>query len=397
MALDIEVEAERFQQAVQRITDEYVKHVSVPGFRKGRAPRQLALRYVNWDLVNSHAADEVIGEAVDELLHTDEELQLFRAVEPDDVTDVKYPEGDQPLRFTVLVTTKPKVELGPYKGLRFEYTPVEVTEQDVHNAVEDLLLPLRDLKTLGRPVEKGDWVYVRRKDADESEQPRLLIADSELSPNGDRLIGLQAGDEVTLSLTGESDEGETYTVVEVKNWVLPELTDEVARKVGEYSSAQDLLASVRRELEERAARIAERGLEDKILKTVVDSSTVVVPDEVVDKLAADRMAELVRVLEGEGSSLDSYLLRTKRSFFQLQQELRASAERSLKLYLVCRAIAEAEGLAITDDEDEVPSEDAGDQSEGRSSRGRLADKVIEFLKANNEIVNTAVADAGGSQ
>lgn len=397
MALDIEVEAERFQQAVQRITDEYVKRVSVPGFRKGRAPRQLALRYVNWDLVNRHAADEVIGEAVDELLHTDDELQLFRAVEPDDVTDVKYPEGDQPLRFTVLVTTKPKVQLGPYKGLRFEYTPVEVTEQDVHNAVEDLLFPLRDLKTLEKPVEKGDWVYVRRKGGDEFEQPKLLIADSDLSPNGDKLIGLQAGDEVTLSLTGESDEGETYTVVEVKNWVLPELTDEVAQQVGEYSSAQDLLTAVRRRLEERAAHIAERGLEEQILRTVVDSSTVVVPDEVVESVAADRMAELVRVLEEEGSSLDAYLLRTKRSYFQLQQEMRASAERGVKAYFVCRAIAEAEGLTITSDEDEVPTEGVGDQGEGGSSRGRLADKVIEFLKANNEIVNTAVRDAGGSQ
>ena len=397
VALDIEVEAERFQAAAEKVTDEYLKHVSVPGFRKGRAPRQLALRYVNWDLVNRHAAYRVIDAVVDEVVYANEDLELYRPVDPDeDITDVQYPEGGQPLRFTVLVTTRPKVELGPYKGLRFEYAPIEVTEQDVDNAVEKLLARHAELKDVERPVERGDWVVLRSKEEDDPAEERMLIADPLLSPHGDSLIGLQVGDEVTLPFSGENDAGETCVVARVRSWVAPELTDEVAQKVGGYASADDMRASVRRSLEERAARIAESELEDKILETVAASSTVVMPDELVEKATADRTASIVRALEEEGTNLNSYLMRTQRSIFDFQQEVRERSERALKTYLVLHAIAEAEGLSYAEDEGEEPAEDAEGEGSGKD-RDPLTNAVLAFLKANNEIVNVAAGGVGESE
>ncbi|MGQ9697106.1 MAG: trigger factor [Armatimonadota bacterium] len=394
LALDFEVEAERFHEAVQKVTEEYLRHMSIPGFRKGRAPRQLALRYLNQDLVNERAAFEVIGGVLDEYLD-DAGVELYKPIDPDeDITDVQYPQGEGPLRFTLTLVTKPRVELGPYKGLRFEHKTIEVTDEDVDNAVREQLRSRAELRTVEGPVQLGDWVALQPKGSDETETPRMMIADSDLAPFGDRLIGLKPGDEVALP-GADTGQEERFVVRDIKRWEVPELTDEVAQQIGNCKSAEEFRTSVRRELEHRAQGLSEAELESRMIDTVVASCKVEMPDELVDRVVAERTADIVRSLEEEGKNLQSYLVETKRTFSQFQDDLRMRAERNIKRFLVARAIADAEGIPIPRGDTGEPGE--GGEDEENKPENDLLSKVVAFLKANNEIVLIGADSAGESQ
>ena len=393
--LEIEVEHEKFAKASQEAVNELVKYVNVPGFRRGKAPKQLAQRYLDQDVVQQRAVEKLVPRVLDEAVKQ-AGLRLYSVR---DVEVGELPEGQEPLQLSAVISTQPEVKLGQYKGLRIEYVPVKVEEEDVDAAIERMLEGRQELKTVDRPAEPGDWVVLRSKSAGEEAPERVSIADPELGPTGEKLVGVKAGDEVVLPAPQNDKEEDTFVVVGVRSWSMPELTDELARELGDYSSAEELRASVRRQLEERARELENRDIEDKLLKEVVSRAEVQFPDDMVEEIAAGRTAELAEKLSREGYSLRGYLKRIGETFSDFSEEIRERTAESLRTYLVLREIANEQGL-----KDDGDANSQGKSSEGATEGDAQASKdnrdwiskVVEFLKSNNEIVAVS-ADASADE
>ncbi|MGC8834567.1 MAG: trigger factor, partial [Armatimonadota bacterium] len=389
-----EVEHEKFAEASQEAVNELVKYVSVPGFRRGKAPKHLAQRYLNQDVVQQRAVEVLVPRALNEAI----EQSGLRLYSVQEIDAGEPPEDQEPFRFSAIISTQPEVKLGQYKGLRIEYTPVQVGEEDVDAMIKRMLEGRQELKTVDRPAEPGDWVVLRSKSAGENAPERVSIADPELGSTGEKLVGVKAGDEVVLPAPQNDKEEDTFVVVEVRSWSAPELTDELARELGDYSSVEDLKASVRRQLEERARDIENQEIEKKLLDEVISRAEVQFPDDMVEEVAAGRTAELTEKLSRSGYSLREYLRRSGKTISSFNEEIKERTAESLRAYLVLRAIADEQGLKSDEDSDSRggSSEEATEREAQTSKSNRdWISKVIEFLKNNNEIVAVSAGEHGG--
>lgn len=373
VALTIEIEHEAYKEAVAKATDQLLKSVSVPGFRKGRAPRQLALRYVSEDAIQKRVIANVVPDALDTAL-AETGLDVYDVA---DLGEPQFPENDEPFRFRTVVTTRPTVELAQYKGLRYELPMAQVDDAAVDQELNRILEEYRRLEDTGRPAQKGDWVTLRAVDRRAAVPERIGIADPDADSVARNLVGLSPGDTVQLQFPGLEDQApESYQVVAVQAWTLPELTDEfLSQKLG-VESVEKLREEVRRRLEDRAKALWKAEARSYVVEDVVRRSTVLYPEEMVDRMAASRTSSMIRRIEERGLTLADYLAEHKMTLRDFQEETRRAAASDLDFVLVLGAIAEAEGLSAREEE----------SAEGGKATTNLYDITGEFLLANNEVV-----------
>jgi len=373
VALTIEIEHEAYKEAVAKATDQLLKSISVPGFRKGRAPRQLALRYVSEDAIHKRVVANVVPDALEAALAK----TGLDAYDVADLGEPQFPGDDEPFRFRTVITTQPKVELAQYKGLRYELPIVEVDDAAVDRELQLILEEYRRLEDTGRRAQKGDWVTLRAVDRRAAVPERIGIADPDADSVARNLVGLSPGDTVELEFPGPSNPApESYQVVAVQAWTLPELTDEfVSQKLG-VESVEKLREEVRGRLEDRAKALWKSEAQSLVIEDVLRRSTVLYPEEMLDRMAASRTSSSIRRIEEDGLTLADYLASREMTLRDFQEEARRAAASDLEFVLVLRAIAEAEGLNARKE----------DSAEGRNTTADLYDIVGEFLLANNEVV-----------
>jgi trigger factor len=366
--INVVVDPDELGPAIERTARRLGREVKVPGFRKGKVPRQVLEARIGRDTliaeaIEHEAVPEFYARAVEE--HGVEPLSRAK-VEPPDYTD------GGPLEFSATVEVKPEIDLPPYEGIEVEEPRLDVTDEHVDAQVDQLRERFAQLEVIGRPLAKGDYAQIDLRATVHSQEISELTRTDFLYEVGsgavvpeldEQLTGAHKGDILKFNATLPDGAGEelggqevTFTVLvkEAKAKVLPKLDDDFAQEASEFDTLEELRSHLRERLEEAATQQSRSELESRVLTSYLDSIDVPLPDSLVNDELQYRANRFVQQLNMMGLSLDQYVQGAETDQERLEADLRAQAERAVKAQLVLEAVAAAEGMEAG--EDEVESE-----------------------------------------
>lgn len=362
VVLDIEVEDARLEKAVDQAYRRLVGRMNVPGFRRGKAPRALVERMVGRSALIEDAVEQLVPVVVSE------------AVKQHDLKMVARPSLEvvttEPLQVKATVPVQPKIQLGDYASLKVELKPATVDEDEVNQVIQRL----RESNATWEPVERtvqigdrvamdlrgvvGDNVFVDANDAE-----YIVNPDGPQPAPGfvDQVVGVSAEDERQFALALPDDyrnkdlAGAEATFTVKVHWVkerkLPDLDDELASTVdGEYETADQLVAAVRRQILDRDEASKRADHEDEVVNAVVEQASADVPPQLVDEEQERLLASLQSSIQRSGLTYEQYLRFTQNTADTLIDGQRDRAQRNVIRGAVLDAVALAEGLDPSDDE-----------------------------------------------
>lgn len=360
--LVIEVPAEDFDAAVEKAYRKNKGSISVPGFRKGKAPRKI--------IESMYGASVFYEDAIDEVYPT----AYSEAVKEQGLDVVAYPSveivsvGKEGLTFKAVVTVKPEVKLGEYKGLTAPKAEVTVTDQDIEREMAPLVERATRLVSVDREAQLGDTVVLDFdgfKEGERFEGGQGTNYDLELGSHTfvpgfeDALVGVKAGDEKDIDITFPKEypaELANQPVVfkvkvhEIKEKVAPALDDEFAKDVSEFETLDALKKDLADKLRERRQNDAERDYANALMEQVCDNLELEVPDPMVDYRTDEMLQDFAQRISGQGISFEDYLKYMGTDANTMKVQMRPNAIASIKSNLALEAIAAAESLDVSDEE-----------------------------------------------
>jgi trigger factor len=359
--LVVEAPVDVVQHEWERAYGRVQKQARLPGFRKGHVPRSL---------VKVHFADEVRREVAQHLIPDVYRRALSEAnlhpVNDPDLQDVRL-EENAPLTFTAVVEVKPAIPLGEVRGVSVQHVSRPVSAAEVDETLERMREQQAEFRTVERAAGPGDLVIVDYELDIEGREPvarsghAFVVGDGTVLPEVDQAVaGMQAGE---MRETGfrfpedhpaEAVRGKRGTarikLLEVKEKVLPELNDDLARSLGEFDTLAALRAEVVRQLEARRAAEERHALEEKVVDALLERHPFAVPESMVLRQIAHQVEHARERLRRRGVDPDGVAW----DYERLLVELRPGAERAVRRALLLEAVADREGLEVT--EAEVASE-----------------------------------------
>jgi trigger factor len=365
VVLDVEVDAEQLDKAMDQAYRKLVKKVSVPGFRKGKAPRIIFENFVGKEALYNEAIELVVPEA------------YIQAVSETGVEPVSQPqleleqlEDGKPVKFKATVRVKPDVNLGRYLGVQVTKPKVEVTEQDVENELKKLQERHAQLINLEEgAVENGDIAvidFVGKKDGVEFEGGKGTDYHLEIGSNTfvpgfeDQLVGVAVGETKEITVTFPEDypnedlKGQdavfTVTVKGIKRKQQAALDDEFAKDVSEFDTLEEFKADLLNKLKEAAEQRAKQQVMNQAVQKAVENAEVDIPEEMVDTRVAEMVENMERRLMAQGMDMENYLKYTGSTLDDLKNNLRDDARRGVKTTLVLEAIANKENIEVSDED-----------------------------------------------
>lgn len=362
--LNIEVDVETVEKHLERAYRKIVRRVSIPGFRKGKAPRRMVERHygkaVLWDEALEDILEEAYGQALEQT-----------GIEPVDTPkiDIVSMEDGEPLAFTATVEVMPEVELGDYKSIRLQKEEKEITDEDIEKELEAIRDRNAQLVTVeDGEVAEGLFAVIDFKGYLDGEPFEGGEADGYLLEIGsgtfiegfeEQLVGMKPYETRRIKVTFPEDYGSQelagreaefeVTVREVKRKELPELDDQLAKDEG-YESLEELRRELTNKLRETAARETRRDLENRAVEAAVEQVTLDLPEAMIHRQIHVHLDDLRRQIESAGLSYQQWLEATGRTDEQMHDEFREQAIREVKAQLVMDAIARAEGIEVSDAE-----------------------------------------------
>jgi len=364
LSLDIEVEQERLERAMDEAYRRLSGRVDVPGFRRGKAPRSMVERMIGRDRIVEEALDRLVPEVVSEAIEQEK-------VEPYTRPRVESIEFD-PLRLKAIVGLAPKVELGDYKdNLRVPSESAVVGDEQVDAVIQRLRESHAQWAPVERPVQTGDRVGLDlRAMVEGSAKPLLDSKDAEYVVDAagaqpapgfaDQLVGASPGDQKTFTLTMPDDYRDkdvagkpaefTVTVHWVKVRELPALDDAFVEQVGEYSDVAGLRSAVEAQLREREETRVREQLEEAAVSKLVEISSIEFPPQLIDHQAQHMLETFTRSVEQQGLQLQQYLRLVGKEQEAFEQELRVEAETRVRRSLALDAFADAEKIDVEQQE-----------------------------------------------
>ncbi len=395
--LQVEVPPEEFAQDLDRTYRKLAQDVRIPGFRKGKVPRQIIDARVG--------RDHVMHQFVDEFLPT----YYVRALREHDLAPIADPEIDldpleagQSLKFTATVEVRPRLTLEPeqYKGMHVEAPDPEPREIEIDEYIDQLRERFAELEVVERPAQKGDYVLadvrasVHRKEILEASRVGFLteVGSEELVPELDReLEGKRKGEILKFNAVlaesfGElADQEVTFTVLvkEVKSKKLPVANDEFAKTASEFDTLDELREDVRTKLREFKEVESKAAVRDLVLRQVVDSVDVDLPDRLVDEETEGRIESAKERAQRAGTTLEALLESQGWDELQFRSDARSHSVRGLKAELVLEAVARQEGITATKGDVE------GEIRSLAETTGRDAKEVTRILERSGQVGSLA--------
>jgi len=412
--IKVELPQEQVEKAIERAYHKIRKDFSLPGFRKGRVPRNILEKRYGIEIFYEDAANILLQESYPQAI---QEQELEPVDQPE--VEVEQIDSQQPFIYTATVTVKPQLELGQYKDMNFEKEKVQVTDEDVEKELDGLRNSKGKLVALeAGSAEQGDQVvidFVGRLDGEEfeggqgSDYPLTLGSGSFVPGFEDQLIGAKIGDKVNVKLAmpdeyhseelaGKEVEFEV-DVKEIKRNELPALDDEFAKDVGDHETLAELKDFLRERLEDRAKNEAEGKLREEVLSAARENASVDIPDAMIDNEVDSMLRQMENRFAQQGLKLDDYLNYTNKKLDDIKEEMRPEAEKNVKTELLLEAVASTENINVEESEldEEIAqlakayNQEADGLRKALAAGGQIAGieqvvlhrKVIDFLaKAN---------------
>ena len=397
--LTIEVSAEEFDAAIEQAYQKDKKKISLPGFRKGKAPRKMIEKMYGTGVFYEDAANIVIPKAYSEAAkECGEEI-----VSQPEISVTQIGAG-QPFIFTAEVALKPAVTLGDYKGVEVEKTPVEVSEEEVDKEVDkERENNSRTIDVDDRAVEKGDMIKLNFEgfvdgtpfEGGKAEDYSLTIGSGSFIPGfEDQLIGAKIGEEVEVNVTFPEEyhaaelKGKPAvfkcTVNEIKVKELPEADDEFAKDVSEFDTLAEYKDDIRAKLLEKKTADAKREKQNKTVAKAVENATMEIPEAMITEQVRRMADDFARRLQSQGLSMDQYMQFTGLTMDALAQQMRPEALKRIQNSLVLEAIAKAENIEVSDEKvnEEIEKMAAAYKMESDKLKELIGDAEKEQMKSD---------------
>lgn len=372
--LTIEVGAEEFDAAVEKVYRKNKSMISLPGFRKGKAPRKL--------VEQMYGADVFYEDAVNDLYP----VALTDAVKESGLDMVGYPSvemqnlGKDGFTFTATIALRPVPVLGQYKGIEAPRAEVTITAEDIDGEMKPLITRATRQVVVERPAQKGDTVVIDFEgfkdgvafEGGKAEQYPLELGSGSFIPGfEDQLEGVSAGEEKDVNVTFPEDYGAAdlagapvvfkVKVHEVKESQVPTLDDEFAKDVSEFETLDELKADLEKKLRTRREETAQKDFENAVLSKLIENTEMDVPEAMVE-YEADRIVEdYENRMQGVGFTFDQYLQMMGTNRAEFKENAKVAALRQIQGELIFAAIAEAEKLEPSDEDVEKEYQDLADQ------------------------------------
>lgn len=374
--LTIEVSAEELEKALETAYQKNKNKMSIPGFRKGKVPRNMIEKMYGPAVFYEDAANELIPDAYEKAVEECEE-----EIVSSPTIDVVQIEKGKPFIFTAEVALKPEVTLGKYKGVKVEKTEVEVTEEEINAQIErerensartitvtDRLVKDGDITTLdfegfvdGVPFEGGKG----------GDYPLTIGSGSFIPGFEEQLIGAEIGKETEVNVTFPEDYHSAdlagkaavfkCTVKEIKEKELPELDDEFASEVSTFDTLAEYREDVKKTLTQQKADAAKSAKEEAVIEAVVEDAKMEIPDAMLETEQRQMVDEFAQRMQMQGLTMEQYMQFTGTNPQMLLEQAKPQALKRIQSRLVLEAVAKEENLAADDAEFEAEIKDMAEK------------------------------------
>lgn len=362
--LTVEVAAEDVEKALQAAYLKQRKQINIPGFRKGKVPRQMIEKMYGSEVFYDEAANNMIPDAYAKAY---DESELDIVSQPK--IEVVQMEKGKPFIFTAEVATKPEVTLGDYKGLKVDKVSTRVTQKEVDEEIEkERERNARTIEVTDRAVQDKDEVTLDFEgfvdgvafEGGKGEDYPLTIGSGSFIPGfEEQLIGAEIDKEVEVNVTfpkeyhseelAGKDATFKCTVHTIKAKELPELDDEFASEVSECETMDAYRAEVKKNIKERKERTGKEKKENQAVDQAIENAQMDIPEAMIEFQVRQMADDFARRIQQQGLTVEQYFQFTGMTAEKMMEEMRPQAEKSIKTRLVLEAIVKAENIEVSDE------------------------------------------------
>ncbi|EGA89075.1 trigger factor (TF) [Planococcus donghaensis MPA1U2] len=364
--LTVEVPAEEVNAGLDKAFKKVVKEINVPGFRKGKMPRQMFEKRFGAESLYQDALDFILPDAYANAV---EEAGINPVDRPE--IDIETIEKNQPLVFTAKVIVKPEVELGEYKGLEASKPDTEVTDEDIEKQLKENQERLAELTVKeDEAIVEGDTAVIDFEgfvdgeafEGGQGNDYSLEIGSNSFIPGfEEQLVGVKAGEEkdVEVSFPEEYHAAElagkaaTFKVKvnEVKGKELPELNDELAKEIDpEVESLEALRTKMKDSLVAEKKSAADAKLRDELVQKAAENATIDIPHAMIHTEMDRMMSDFEQRLTQQGMNLELYYQFSGQDEAALREQMHGDAETRVRVSMTLEAIAKAENMQVTSED-----------------------------------------------
>ncbi len=413
--LTIELPAEELEKAIESVYRKSRNKISIPGFRKGKAPRKMIEQMYGKEVFYEDAANEIMPDAYEKALkECEEEVVSYPQV------DVVQIEAGKPFIFTAKVALKPEVALGAYKGVKVDKADVEVTDEEVAAEIDrEREKNSRTVDVEDRAVQEGDVAVIDFEGFVDGEAfeggkgtdyPLTIGSHSFIPGFEEALVGAAVGADVDVNVTFPEDYHSEElagkpavfkcSIKKLQEKLLPELDEEFVGDVSDESdTVEEYREEIRKKLAERKAGEAKSAKEDAVIEAVVAEANIDIPDVMVETQQRQMLQEYAQRLQYQGISFEQYLQFTGMTRQMVEEQMKPQALKRIQSRLVLEAVAAAEGMeaSLEEMEKEIESmssaygknaeefkESMGEEGMKQVAQDICVRKALEFLVENAE-------------
>ena len=410
--LTVEVPAENVEKAIQGAYNKMKKSINIPGFRKGKAPRQLIEKMYGKEVFYNDAIDAMLPSAYsDAVEECGEEIVSHPQI------DVVQIESGKPFVFTATVAVKPAVELGEYKGIQVEKAPIEVKDEEIEAEItKEREANSRTVTVDDRAVAQGDIVTLDFEgfvdgvafEGGKGENYDLTIGSNTFIPGfEDQLVGAEIGKELDVNVTFPEEYGAKELagkaavfkckVNGIKVKELPAVDDEFAQEVSEFDTLDEYKADIKAKLLKEKEDEAARAKEDAVIAKIIEGAKMEIPDAMVEYQTRQMLDEFAQRIQSQGISLEQYFQFTGLTEEKYMEEMKPRALQNIQSRLVLEAVAKAENLVAEDADVEEEIKKMADmyKMEADKIKELLGERQMEEMKKDIAVQKAAklVAEA----
>ena len=405
--LTIEVSAEDFVKAVNKVYLKQRTRISVPGFRKGKAPRKLIEQMYGTGVFLEDAINDTINSTYPEAAQG---CDIANEISSNPDIELVQAEAGKPLIYTATVAVKPPVGLGKYKGVEVEKSDVSVSDEEV-----DAELAAEQEKNASyneitdRPVADGDKVNLNFEgfvdgvafEGGKGEDYPLTIGSGSFIPGfEEQLVGAEIGKEIEVNVTFPENYQSAElagkpavfkcTVLKITEKVLPELNDEFADDVSEFSTLEEYKADIRKNLEVKKEEKARTEKENKVIDAIIADSEIEIPEPMLKAQQEQIVDEFAQRLQSQGLNIDQYFSYIGGSREKMMEEVKDQADKRIRTRLVLEEIVKAENIVATEEDFEV---ELGKLAEAYGTDLDTIKKIFEGREKDRMMEDIAVQKA----
>ena len=411
--LTIEVPAEELEKALETAYQKNKNKISVPGFRKGKVPRNMIEKMYGPAIFYEDAANELIPDAYEKALDECEE-EIVSAPK----IDVTQIEKGKDFIFTAEVAVKPEVTLGKYKGIKVDEADLAVTEEEINAQIEkERENSARTISVEDRPVKDGDITTldfegfvdgVAFEGGKGTDYPLTIGSGSFIPGFEEQLIGAELNKEVEVNVTFPEDyhakdlAGKPATfkckIKDIKEKELPELDDEFASEVSAFDTMAEYKEDVKKSLEMKKADAAKIAKEEAVIDAVIEDAKMDIPDAMVETEQRRIIEEFSQRMRMQGLTMEQYMQFTGMTPQALMEQTKPQALKRIQSRLVLEAVAKAENLKASEEDYAAEIKDMSEKYQMEEDKikemlGEKGKKQVEENLAIRKAVDFLVENA----